>query len=261
MGSFFTNLHVRCERTADPVAKIKSLGLGPTYISDIENGWLSIFPLKTEEQNPDEIIKVCARVSQIFCSPALAFLVHDSDIFMYFLARGGELVDFYNSDCGYFDENESHEPEGGNPELILPLCQPGTKETVLRRLLHEHLYGAKNDSRDELITADDIAFALSELLGIPDWRVPLGFDYIEDGEAQECPLTEIVTAADILPIIPNKEGFVQCPGCSYHFSVRNTDSFDGKKHKSCGQRLAIAALVQASTSLNADLAPHLLTSA
>jgi hypothetical protein len=67
--------------------------------------------------------------------PVVAFIVHDSDIFLYWLCDGGKELDRYNSAPGYFTDKETP-PEGGNPETLAVYCRPGTSTDRLLRLLH-----------------------------------------------------------------------------------------------------------------------------
>jgi hypothetical protein len=51
------------------------------------------------------------------------------------------------------------------------------------RYLERDIRAARSAS-DEIVSADDHAYALAEMLGIPEWRACLGYGYIEDGEAK-----------------------------------------------------------------------------
>jgi hypothetical protein len=64
------------------------------------------------------------------------FVVHDGDVFLYYLFEGGRLVDEYDSDPGYF-RGRLRPPKGGDPRIVLKLCVPGTSEEQVRRLLRE----------------------------------------------------------------------------------------------------------------------------
>jgi hypothetical protein len=66
----------------------------------------------------------------------IAFIVHDSDMFLYWFCEEGKELDRSNSAPGYFTEQEAP-PEGGNPETLMVYGQPGTSTDRLLRLLHK----------------------------------------------------------------------------------------------------------------------------
>jgi hypothetical protein len=186
MGAFFTNVHIKTNEIADKEALVKDLGLKSAYFSKCENGWTSIFPEKTEGQDSKELENVCTNLSKRYSAPTFAFLVHDSDVFMYFLADRGKGKDSYNSCPSFFDDEASDEPTGGESNLILPLCLPGTEDSVLKVLLKENkLSPAIQQEDSEALFAEDIAINLANLLGIPAWRASTGHNYISEGESDD----------------------------------------------------------------------------
>ncbi len=46
--------------------------------------------------------------------------------------------------------------------------------------------------------------------------------------------------ADITRVDPDDNGWIKCPNCGFRFNANDHHVFDGKKHKRCGQRLAIS---------------------
>lgn len=135
MGTFITNLHVRdADRNAVTEA-LRSLYVVPAYVrSSPENTWTSIFP-EAADQDEVELCKIAGGLSKVLNRPVIAFLVHDSDIFLYWLYDGGKELDHYNSEPGYFTGQQTP-PEGGNPD-ILTVCGPiGLSTDRLLRLLH-----------------------------------------------------------------------------------------------------------------------------
>jgi hypothetical protein len=149
MGSFFTNVHIKCNEIFDQPSLVKDLGLTAAYFSDCENGWISLFPEKTEEQDAGFLKRVCAKLSKRYACPTFAFLVHDSDVFLYFLADKGKVVDSYNSCPAYFDEDASGEPSGGKVDLVFKLCLSGTEKDILNRLLKENKFTPPPKSEED----------------------------------------------------------------------------------------------------------------
>jgi hypothetical protein len=107
-----------------------------------------------------------------------AFLVHDSDVAVYWLYQNGTLADEFNSAPDYFDKNISDQVRQrvrGNSERLLPLCLPGTTIAGIEEVIHP---------KDGLpLMAEGIFNDLAMLLGIDDTRMSLGFTYFEsEGE-------------------------------------------------------------------------------
>jgi len=63
-----------------------------------------------------------------------------------------------------------------------------------------------------------------------------------------CPFCRIATVEDPfmpdndappLAVSPNPAGWVQCPCCGKRFGLTNSASWDGKRHRTCGQSLSL----------------------
>jgi hypothetical protein len=136
MGTFISNLHVRRAECQAVVEALQSLGATPAYLGDEPGGaWLNVFP-EAGEQNLPALQEIAQGLSRILRRPAIAFLVHDSDVLQYSLADGGEVLDSYDSAPGYF-EGKKREPEGGNVTVLKRYCLAGTSIEQLLRLLHQ----------------------------------------------------------------------------------------------------------------------------
>jgi hypothetical protein len=135
MGSFITNLHVRNAERNAVIEALRSLDIVPAYIrGSPETTWTSVFP-EAGEQDDTALPEMARALSKALQRPVVAFIVHDSDIFLYWLCDGGKELDRYNSAPGYFTDKETP-PDGGNPETLAVYCQPGTSTDRLLRLLH-----------------------------------------------------------------------------------------------------------------------------
>ena len=178
MGAFFTNLHV-CKTSQQAVCDaVQKMDLGRAYVSPQGGNWVTIYSEVTEDQNDQTLRDIAGGLSRTLKTDVIAFLVHDSDIAMYWLFRTGELIEEFNSAPDYFEEKEFGESEdgrGGDPDALLPLCVPGTTRAQLEQVLHP--------SDGYPLMAEEIVAELSTLLGIDDTRSNLGFEYFEqDGE-------------------------------------------------------------------------------
>src|SRR4029079_9665024 len=100
-------------------------------VAPVLNGWIGIYP---ENNGQDQTIG--QQISQQLPEdPVLHLLVHDDDIFAYWLYRAGMQIDSYWSTPGYFgEENRAQEEKmTGNPETFRPII--GDTVTRLAALL------------------------------------------------------------------------------------------------------------------------------
>jgi hypothetical protein len=135
MGTFVTNLHVRNADRDAVIAALRSLGAVPAYVRGSPgNTWTSVFP-EAADQNEAQLSEMASNLSKALNRPVIAFLVHDSDILLYWLYDGGRELDRYNSAPGYFT-GEQAPPKGGNPDMLTLCCPPGLSTDRLLRLLH-----------------------------------------------------------------------------------------------------------------------------
>ena len=178
MAAFFTNYQIH----TNSVAAIKK-ALGPliksrAYVSPEMNGWITVYDEASDEQDQAVLTRTAAALSQALETAVFAFLVHDSDVAMYWLYEKGDLADEYNSAPDYFGEDVSEQARAlvrGNPDRLLPLCVSGTTRAQIEAVIHP---------TDGLpLMAEEIFADLAKLLGIDDARISLGFTYFEsEGE-------------------------------------------------------------------------------
>ena len=178
MGAFFTNLHVRDSPTQAVCGALPKLTLSRAYVSPATNGWVTIYAEATEDQDQGKLCALAAGLSKALKADVLAFLIHDSSVALYWVYRGGDLADQFNSAPDYFGESvndETRERVRGNPDVMLPLCLSGTTREELDETLHP--------SGGLPTFAEEIIYELARLLGIDDARASLGFQYFtSEGE-------------------------------------------------------------------------------
>jgi len=135
MGTFVTNLHARDADRNAVIEALRSLGVVPAYVRDSpESTWTSIFP-EAADQDQAALFGLARGLSKALKRPVIAFIVHDSDIFLYWLYDKGNELDRYNSAPGFFT-GEEVPPEGGNPDKLAAFCPPGTPIERLMQVLH-----------------------------------------------------------------------------------------------------------------------------
>jgi len=190
MGAFFTNLQIRNASTQAICASLPKVTQSRAYVSPQANGWVTVYPEATEDQNEKTMCAIARGLSKTLKTDVLGFLVHDSDIAMYWLFHDGALTDEFNSAPDYFGEGVDGKTCArvrGNPDALLPLCVDGTSRAQLDEILHPP-DGAPT-------FAEDIIIELAKLLGIDDTRASLGFNYFDEEGAEMLP-----AAADFEPV-------------------------------------------------------------
>jgi len=182
MGAFFTNLQIRNASTQAICAALPKLTQSRAYVSPERNGWVTVYPEATEDQNEKTICAIAGGLSQTLKADVLGFLVHDSDIAMYWLFRNGALTDEFNCAPEYFGEHVNEKTRArvrGNTDALLPLCVDGTTCAQLDEVLHPP------DGPPAM--AEDMVIELAKLLGIDDTRASLGFNYFDEEGAEFLP--------------------------------------------------------------------------
>lgn len=153
MGTFVTNLHVRNADPQSVIEALRSLDVVPAYVrGSPESTWTSIFP-EAADQDESALSKMASGLSKALNRPVIAFLVHDSDIFLYWLYDSGKELDRYNSAPGFFTGKQIP-PEGGYPEKLRVCGPPGLSMHRLSGLLHPEKVALEQPARKK---ADRIA--------------------------------------------------------------------------------------------------------
>jgi hypothetical protein len=196
MGAFFTNFQVRSESPELVADTIKRLAKNRAYVSSSKNGWVTVYEESADAQDLDRIQGLASKLSTRLGVPVFAFLVHDSDILLYWLYQGGELSDHYNSRPDYFAEpGEKVDATvwkylAGKPQLLKPFCVAGTTAAALKKLLHREPWtGADFTNETRLKKKHPYIFEeqrlreLACLLGMDENRVCLGFHDVAHGGA------------------------------------------------------------------------------
>lgn len=168
MGAFFTNYQVRGSSTSDVVNALAELTKSRAYVSPEKNGWVTVYAEATEEQNQTILCRMAEELSKALKTDVFGFLVHDSDMTMYWLYRAGALADEFNSAPDYFGKKVNDATRArlrGNPDALLPLCVAGTTRAQIEAVIHP--------SDGFQLMAEQILTDLAELLGIDASRIAL----------------------------------------------------------------------------------------
>jgi hypothetical protein len=186
MGLFYTNITLR-EADQEQVAQYLKQANRTSYVSQTINGFTVVYDKETENQDARVLIDLACQLSQEFKCTALAALVHDSDIFAYWLFEAGSLTDEFNSVPGYFDPHaQPSPPSGGNAKV---LCSAFGIDDAADRVNHVfQVVEAGNLSDDwsgDRLFGEDIHRDLAAALEMPPFAAGVGYDGIEVGEIPE----------------------------------------------------------------------------
>ena len=118
VGAFLVNVHVRTDDHEKLADGLRALPIGGCWVAPSANGWATVLEERASTQDDQWIRKLAAAASREAQAATIAFLVHDSDIFCYWLFDRGELLDEFNSCPEYFGETGGRRP-------ITPPCRGG----------------------------------------------------------------------------------------------------------------------------------------
>lgn len=169
-------MHVRTDDRAAVIATVRASGFLPAYVGAAAGGWIGVYPRATETQDPEVLATITGALSRDF-GDAIAILVHDSDVFAYWIFRGGELADSYDSAPDYFEGGES--PPRGGDAAVLDALAPGQGAAVAE-LLH--------DPDDAIVFAEELAGRFGAMIGIGATRACCGFGAAAHGDTRDAGL-------------------------------------------------------------------------
>ncbi len=171
MGNFYTNYTLR---GASPQAVATALAGRTAIVTPEHNGTVVVFDEESDSQDSGVIAQLGAHLSSQLRCAVLAVLNHDDDVLFYQLFDGGSLADEYCSAPGYFSGDDSP-ASGGDAQKLCSAFGVSSVEAV-SPILH-----APDDS-DGYTFAVEQHEALVHALGISDYSVGAGFNYVSEGE-------------------------------------------------------------------------------
>lgn len=189
MGAFFTNFQIQSKSKAKVATAAKQLIVARAYVSKVSQGWVGVYDERTENQQDGEITRIAKGLSEALHTVVFAFLVHDSDIFQYWLFDDGNLKDTFNSDPDYFTETtaEARALVAGNTKLLFSYCKKGADEAFLEQVLHPSAPEANNPKENPkpFVFAEQQLSAFAALFNIDGVRATLGFDALAEMESED----------------------------------------------------------------------------
>ena len=180
MGIFYTNTTLQTSERKS-VIEFMNKNERTGYISPVINQSVVVFDRESEDQDVSVITNLTSKLSKNLKCVAFTVLVHDGDIFFYWLYQNGKLIDEYNSIPNYFDDSIDPASHGGN---VQKLCQAFKKLEALntvQHLFHQVYLGNVNDDWDEEhLAGEDIHAELVKALELPAITIETGFYSIEN---------------------------------------------------------------------------------
>lgn len=172
MGGFYGSIQLRTEnrdQVIEVVADVTRSMQIRALVGPLINGWIGVYP-----QDGGQDDRVGAQIASSLDCHVIHLIVHDDDIFAYWLYRDRKLVDSFWSLPGYFgNENLAREEAmKGDPELFRPIIQ--NKISQLSPLLSREAPG--------FVFASERLDKFAKVLGIAN--TVTAYDYLKGGETE-----------------------------------------------------------------------------
>lgn len=183
MGLFYTNV-ILYKAQQQQIAEFMNKRNRISFVSPTLRDFTVVYEKETENQDIKVLKKLTKSLSKKFKCKALASLVHDSDLYLYWLYDNARLLDSYNSLPGYFDtEGNKSKPEGGDAKK---LCEAFDKQNAISEVRHIFDLVEKGnineDWSEEYLQGEDIHEALVQVFGMPSFAASIGYFTIVNTE-------------------------------------------------------------------------------
>jgi hypothetical protein len=176
MGLFYTNIilyKVSRQKIINYFDKEKRIA----YLSVSAGDFSVVYDKNSENQDKNELMRLAESLTRKLHCSALASLVHDSDIFLYWLYENGKLVDTYDSLPDYFEaESKKSMPEGGDAEILCATFDKPEAKPEIRHIFSLVKKGnISTDGSEEDLLGEDIHVRLVKSLGMPSFGACIGY--------------------------------------------------------------------------------------
>ncbi len=174
MGNFYVNFVVK---DAEPpqVADVLGRAGRRAIVTPSKGGHVVAFDEEADSQATGPILDLGSLLSRELSRPVFAALNHDDDMLCYWLFEGGDLADSYNSDPDAFEkEHGAPDWQAGDANILCATLRPTAAAADVEAIL-----------RSDYVFAVDRHAQLAAILGLPDWSVGLGFNYVASGELDD----------------------------------------------------------------------------
>lgn len=167
MGTSLVNFHVRGKAVPLVRDAFKELRPENAWIAEGHEGWVTLWDFEASSGNTDRIRQICEHISARLDCPVISFLVHDSDVFRYWLYENGQCVDEYDSwPACWVHEPVDEESLAANVELLVRHCRSAVKLDDLQSILVQRRHADIAGGNLAYVFAEKQLWALAPLLGI-----------------------------------------------------------------------------------------------
>jgi len=105
MGLFFVNYHLKTTDNQAVETHLQELVSRRACVSPPKHGWVTVFDEASDSHDSAEIDRLARELSHRLQTVLIAFVVHDSQVFAYYLFDQGDLIDEYNSAPDYLSHD------------------------------------------------------------------------------------------------------------------------------------------------------------
>jgi hypothetical protein len=186
VGHFYVNFNVKGATQPEIVDLLRTLRLD-AYVGPEAGSWICFSERGADEQDQQIIAAIGAQLSARLDKPVLCVLNHDDDILALDLFATGVVIAEYNSCPGYFEESPDEERLKPSLSGVEQLAALGNKVTpaAVRQVL----------TTDDQDFASGIHESFVNLLGLPEYSVAFGYNYIAKGEFEHMGASIVRTGA------------------------------------------------------------------
>jgi hypothetical protein len=172
-GSFFVNIAVIRADTGKVESAVRDLGLSAYIVTDkTRPGFSLVCDERADSQDEAYGIDLAKKLSNSTKSPVLYTLVHDSDVLLLELVRGGTSVFSYGSWPGYFAGEDPIPAIRGLEEAAKAFkVEPEGLKAIL-----------ESPAAGEYVFADDLLIEILKYLGLPDCIAGCGYEYVRQDQ-------------------------------------------------------------------------------
>lgn len=179
MGIFYTDITLKDIDQQSAASYLKA-NHRQAYVSPTFNGCTVVFD-KASDEDGHTLYQLAAELSEALHCVALAVLVHDGDLFLYWLYERGRLADEYNSAPGYFEVDVKYIPTAGNAEKLCEAFQVPEALVEVHDIFQRVIKTATDDDySEEHLIGDEIHDVLAQALNLPLFVVDTGYYSIVD---------------------------------------------------------------------------------
>jgi hypothetical protein len=177
MGAFFVNYQIKSTDQAKVVTAASELVQARAYVSPPKTGWVTLYDEASDQQDAYEIGRLGSELSAKLETVVFAFIVNDSDMFVYYLFDNGDLLDEYNSNPPPTSAAADADQQirfAGRSEILINYCVPGTSRGDLEVILQRGESLAEGGFASS-VYAEERLHPLASALQMDDLRTTLGY--------------------------------------------------------------------------------------